>query len=345
MTIGKSRVLRLSLLLLSVLALGAVLKEAVAPRLLRRKLVAAVQGGCATCTLSLGRVRVSLLPLAVSGFGVRFTGGTPNATVVSCEARRVYIPFALFPLLRGRLRAGRIEIDQPAVTVTEGDLYGPTSAGGAPPDLEIEGAAVKNGSFVYVRERPGRTGRIGVTRINAAMGPAGSSDRLKDADVEASADGLLEKSGQFRLQVRAKFLAKAPDTDVKLQINGQNLAELDPFFKPEDGIQLHGTILEGRSTVKVRGAGLSASAYVRYRGLSVKIEQNKRRSGLSAFFQSLLASVTMVKQNSDGGHYDRFGAADLQRKPKETVISFILRGMKVAAMEVSSKGSRGADHR
>ena len=345
MTIGKGRALRLSLLLLAVLALGVILKEAVAPRLLRRKLIAAVQGGCATCTLSLGQVRISLLPLAVSGAGVRFTGGTPNATVVNCEARRVYVPFALFPLLKGRLRAGRIEIDQPAVTVTEGDLHVPPSAGGAPPDLEIEGAAVKDGSFVYVRERPGRTGRLGVTRINAVLGPAGSSDRLKDADVEASADGLLEKSGQFQLQIRAKFLAKTPDTDVKLQINGQNLAELNPFLKPDDGIQLRGTILEGRSTVKVRGAGLRASAYVRYRGLGVKIKQNKGRSGLSAFFQSLVASVTIGKQNSDGGHYDRFGAADLRRKPKETVISFILRGMKVAAMEVSSKGSRGADLR
>lgn len=241
----------------------------------------------------------------LSAAHVRFTGGTPNATVVHAEAERVYVPFSLSPCFKGRLRAGRIEIEQPAVLVTEGELHpsASTETGKARPlDLEIEGVEVKNGSFTYVHEQRGRTGRLSVSAINAAVGPVGSSGRLRDAAVEAGADGVLERSGQFHLQVSAKIFDKTPHVDVKLQIAGQELAKLNPFFIPNDGIRLKGVLIDGRSSVAIRGAHLTSSAYVRYRGLGVQIKKTRERSALSAFFQSLLASVTMGKQNADGGN-------------------------------------------
>ena len=166
----------------------------------------------------------------------------------------------------------------------------------------------------------------------------GSSERFRVTDASGSAEGVLEESGSFRLQVRAKLLAETPDVDVELRIAGQDLSGLNPYFEPADGIKLKGEVLEGRSSVEVRGARLNSTAYVRYRGLKVKIKNDKSRGGLSAFFQTLMAAVTIGKQNSDGGHYDRRGAAELRRKPKETVISFTLRGMKEAAMKVPAKG-------
>lgn len=342
MNIVRLRGVRFLLLFLAVLAAGIALKEVVAPGLLRRRLISAVHDSCATCGLSLGRVHLSLLPLALSASQVIFTGGTPNATVVHAEAQRVYLPFSLLPLFKSRYRVGRIEIDRPLVIVTEGDLVSPPSpkGGSAPPDLEIEGIAVKNSSFTYIREYPGRKGILGVSRINAVVGPIGSSDRLRGKDAEAVADGLLEQSGQFRLEVRARIFAKVPDINVKIKIEGQDLAALNPFFKPNDGVQLHGVLIEGRSAVEIRGAGLNASAYVRYRGLSVNIKKNEDRTALSAFFQNLLAAVTIGRQNIKGGEYDRLGMVDLERKPKETLISFTLRGMKEAAMKVSVRGPK-----
>jgi len=326
-----------------VLAAGILLKEVVVPAAARRRLISAVHDSCETCELSLGRVRVSLLPLALSGSQVSFTGGTPNATVVSVAARRVYVPFSVFPLFKSRFRVGRIEIEQPAVTVTEGDLVTPSSTKESASqglDLEIEGIEVKNSSFTYVREHPGRKGLLSVSRINASVGPVGSSERLRDADVEAKADGLLERSGRFHLEIRAKILAKAPDADVKLRITGQDLAALNPFFKPNDGVRLHGELLEARSSAAIRGARLTSSVYVRYRGLSVKIKKSEERGALSAFFQTFLASVTIRKQNADNGNFDRTGTVELERKPKETLISFTLRGMKEAAMKVSTQGGK-----
>lgn len=325
---------------LVLLALGMVLKEAVVPGLLRKRLVSAVKVNCETCELSIGRVRLSLLPLALSCGKVGFTQGTSGATVIHAEAARVYVPFSLSPLFKSRLRLGSIKISGSQVTVTEGDLYAPPSAQDGPArplDLEIEGLEVKNSSFTYIREHAGRKGSLAVTRINAAIGPAGTSGRLREKDIEATAGGLLELSGQFKLQVRAKAFAKAPDVDVKLQISGQDLAALNAFFKPNDAVQLKGMLLEGRSEVAIRGARLKASSYVRYKGLKVRIKKNEERGAFSAFFQTFLASVTMGKQNAAGGDYDRTGAVDLERKPKETLISFTLRGMTESALKVSSQ--------
>lgn len=341
---GISRpVLRVLLLLLAVLALAAVLKEAVAPGLVRRRLIAAVQDGCGSCRLSIGRVRVSLLPPALSCSRVRFTGGEADTTAVEAAAARVHVPFSLNQLLKGRLRTGRIEIDQPAVTVTEGDLASPASAedaGAKLPDIEIEGIKIDKAVFVYIRQHPGRQGRLTLSRINAGVGPIGSSARLKGAYSQASVSGLLEGSGEILLQVKARVLAEAPDADIELSVTGQDLSKLNPFFGPVDGIKLKGEVLEGRSSVAIRGAGLKASAYMRYRGLSVRLKKNKERGAFSAFFQSLAASVAIGKQNSDGGAYDRRGAAELRRKPPESVISFALRGMKDAAMQIPVKGGK-----
>ena len=251
------------------------------------------------------------------------------------------MPFAFFPLLKSRFRTGQIEIEQPVVKVTEGDLYASSStedSSALPLDLEIEGIKVKKGSFTYIREHPGRRGTLNVSRINVAVGPVGSSDRLRDTYAKASAYGLLEESGQFHLQLSAKIFAKIPDVDVKLQITGQDLATLNPFFKPNDGVQLKGMLIDAQSVVAIRGVRLKSSAYVRFRGLSVKIKKTDECSPLSAFFQTLMASITMGKQNIDGGDYDRQGTVALERKQKETIISFTLRGMKEAAMKVASQG-------
>ncbi|HBW22524.1 MAG: hypothetical protein A2X28_02755 [Elusimicrobia bacterium GWA2_56_46] len=343
MNIARGWVARSLILFLAALVVGIILKEVVAPRIVRRRLISIVHDSCKTCELSLSRVHVSLLPLALSSSRVRFTGGTPNATVVHAEAERVYVPFAFFPLLTSRFHAGRIEIEQPVIKISEGDLYVSSStddSSARPLELEIEGIKVKNGSFTYIREHPVRKGTLNVSRINVAMGSVGSSDRLRDTYVEATADGLLEESGQFHLQVRAKVFAKIPDANVKLQISGQDLATLNPFFRPNDGVQLKGMLINAQSVVVIRGSRLNSSAYVRFRRLSVKIKKTDERSALSAFFQTLMASITMGKQNIDGGNYDSQGTVDLERKHKETIISFTLRGMKEAAMKVASQGGK-----
>lgn len=340
MNIRRLRGARFFLILLAVLAAGIVIKEVAAPALVRNRLISAVQDGCKTCGLSLNRVQISLAPLALSSRGVSFSWGEPGATVINLKAERVYVPFSLLPLFKKSLRAGRIEITRPVVTVTEGDLYASSAcaAGSARyPDLEIEGIEVKQGSFIYLREHAGRTGSLKVSGISAAAGPAGSSARLRGREAEVSVDGLLAESGKFRLKAKARLFAESPHADVELNIAEQDLSALNPLLGPNDGLKLRGRIIEARCSAALRGANLKSSVYARYRGFGIEVKKNEERSALSAFFQTLLAPLIAGKQNADGGKYDRSGTSELERKPEETLISFILRGMKEGALQVSSQ--------
>jgi len=343
---GKRSVARIVLVLAALvgaaLLVGALLAWVIVPGLVRGRLDAAVRAGCATCELSLGAVRAHLIPPALGCSRIRLTAGTSGATSINLEAGNIYAPVSLAQLLRGRIRTGIVVIDSFNVTVKQGDQpEAPPLAGAARPlDLELEGVTIRGGSFVYVREAPGRRGSLGVSGLSAALGPVGTSERLKGEAVEASAEGLLADSGKLRLEVKGKPFAVEPELDVTMRILGQDLQGFNSFFKPLEGMSLRGTLLEGRSETAIRGSSLNASVYLRYRGLELHLEKTKARGAISSYFQNLLAGAALGKQNASDGGYDRTGTAKLERQPGEALAAFTLRGMKEAAIEVAKQGGR-----
>lgn len=330
------------LIALAALLGAALLAGALVPGLVRWRLAAAVRAGCDTCELSLGAVRVYLVPPALGCSRLRLTAGIAGATSVNLEAGNIYAPVSLSHLARGRIRAGIVVIDKFNITVKEGDSpEAPPPAGPARPlDLELEGAVIKSGSFLYVRESPGLRGSLGVSGLSAVLGPAGTSERLKGAAVEASAEGLLADSGKFRLELKGKPFAPEPELDLKLRILGQDLQGFNRFFKPLEGMTLKGTLLEGRSETAIRGSSLNAAVYLRYRGLGLHLEKTKERGAISSYFQNLVAGAALGRQNAGDGGYDRTGTAKLERQPGEALAAFTLRGMKEAAVQVARQGGR-----
>lgn len=339
---GKRSMARIFLVLAALLGAALAVRVALIPELVRWRLGAAVRAGCVTCELSLGAVRVDLLPPALSCSRLRLTAGASGATSVNLEAGNIYAPVSLSQLLRGRIRTGLVVIDRFDVTVKEGDLpeAPPLSGAARSPDLELEGVTIRGGSFVYVREAPGLRGSLAVSGLSAALGPVGTSQRLKGAAVEASAEGLLADSGKFRLEVKGKPFAQEPELDVTMRILGQDLQGFNSFFKPLEGMTLKGTLLEGRSETAIRGSRLNASVYLRYRGLGLHVKKTKERGAVSAYFQNLLAGAALGKQNADDGGYDRTGTAKLERQPGESLAGFTLRGMQEAALQVAKQGGR-----
>jgi len=331
---------RILIVLAALLGAALLVKWAIFPQIVRWRLGSAVRAGCATCELSLGEVRVQFIPPALSCGRIRLTAGVYGATSVNLEAGNIYAPLSLSQLLRGRIRTGIVEIDSFNVTVKEGDLPEavPSAAAARPLDLELEGVAIRGGSFVYVREAPGLRGSLGVSGLSAALGPVGTSPRLRGAAVEASAEGLLADSGKFLLEVRGKPFAEEPELDVKLRILGQDLQGFNRFFQPMEGMTLKGTLLEGRSETAIRGNRLNASVYLRYRGLGLHLKKTRERGALSSYFQNLLAGAALGRQNADDGGYDRSGTAKLERQPGEGLAAFTLRGMKEAAIQVAKQG-------
>ncbi|PKM96677.1 MAG: hypothetical protein CVU79_12250 [Elusimicrobia bacterium HGW-Elusimicrobia-3] len=331
------------IVLLLAALLGAVLLVGViVPELVRWRLGAAVRAGCATCELSLGAVRVHLVPPALACSRIRLTAGITGATSVNLEAGNIYAPVSLSQFMRGRIRAGIVVIDNLNITVKKGDQpAAPPPAGPARPlDLELEGVTIRGGSFLYVRESPGMRGSLGVSGLSAALGPVGTSERLRGAAIAASAEGVLADTGKFRLEVKGMPFPAEPELDVTLRILGQDLQGFNRYFKPLEGLSLKGTLLEGRSETAIRGRRLDASVYLRYRGLGLHLDKTKERGALSSYFQNLLAGAALGRQNAGDGGYDRTGTAKLERQPGEGLAAFTLRGMKEAALQVAKQGGR-----
>jgi len=93
---------------------------------------------------------------------------------------------------------------------------------------------------------------------------------------------------------------------------------------------------EGKAAVNVTGASLKSEVSVVYQGLDVIFSANRERSGATAFFSNLLRGLKIDDQNTTEPRYDQKRTAALQRKKGESIVSFILRGMKEAALEVAS---------
>ena len=123
-------------------------------------------------------------------------------------------------------------------------------------------------------------------------------------------------------------------------LNHQNLTDINRFFLPNDGLELRGELVEGKSQVKVNGGSLSAFALAHYKDFNVVIRKNQDRGGLSAFFQNLMASLKMRKQNLESKNANRTGRATLKRERGQSIVSFILSGMKEAALKIPPKGDR-----
>ena len=70
-------------------------------RVIRRQLTAFVKESCGSCTLSLDRVHLSVMPFSVILEGVRLAGGDPKTTRVDAEAERIVALSTLRSLVSG----------------------------------------------------------------------------------------------------------------------------------------------------------------------------------------------------------------------------------------------------
>ncbi len=335
-----------TLLLKGLAALGIVLTilivfRAVATQAIRRQLAAFVNGNCESCTLSLDRVRLAVLPPSIILEGVSLSGGDYETTKVDAEIERIVAPSTFRNLLSGKLNFKKIQAHGARVVVTEGDLPVP------PPGPEegtravcvIEGMEVTAGSFTYIRvfgsSKDARKAILHVKDIRASVGELGTTPQLREQKVHGKANGRLEDSGAFVLTVETAPFSKILHVDVDLQMTEQNLADVSPFFQTADGVRMTGRLHRGKSSIHVRQERLTGSVQAEYEGLKLHMETTGERGKVSAFFTNLVNSVKFRSSNSGKRPADQIRDVDLQREPRETLINFILRGMKEGAVKVA----------
>ncbi len=320
---------------------GVVATEVVAPRLIRRKVIALIEENCGSCTFTLPRVGISLLPVSVSLEAPQLVWGEPHYTRVDAQAGRILARISLLKLLRRQLYFRQVEIEAPKVVVTEGDLRFPPSEPreAAPPSrwtYVSQGVKLNAGKFRYVRLRQPQNAIIRVSDIEGNVGPWGTTPDLHGQETRAHAKGRLEDSGSFTLSITMPVPSKPLHVDIELEIAGQNLSDINSFFEFDDGIKLRGTLVQGRGLTAIRGTKLKASVEAKYLGLGIEFEKTKERSAIAAFFSNLIQSIKIDPSSIGEKPSDQVRSVEIECEPGETIMQFILRGMKDAALKVAS---------
>lgn len=327
---------KLVLLFLALLSLFLVLQEVVAPWAAKKIVRRALAKQCSTCRFELDTMRLRVVPPSLVISDVVFDLGNPESLQVSVKAESVEASISPLRLLRKVLRFGQIKVVGPEVRVIEGDVDEPMDTGDAGPggDAEVEGIEVQNGAFTYTRRHHGRDASISLHGISAEVGAFGSTEELRKKRANGWAKGQLESSGHFELSVESTLFAEETDIDIDLLVAHQKLSDVNRYFVEGEGVELAGVLEEGHGKVAVRGKKADSWVYAKYRDLGFDVKATEDRSALTAFFTNLLSSLVTRKDNREKDWLDRTETESIEREPDESLMKFLLRSLKQAALHI-----------
>lgn len=312
--------------LLGAIALAA---RPIAEKKIDRALRGAISEACPAC-----RVDWDKLSLGVRGVSFRnFTFETAPGEITVIAARIPYLDIGLRwkDVYHRRMIIRAIRAESPDVTIREIEGHNPRS-NAPPPAFAVEGVEITDATFTYEIREFGRFGRVRLDKIYATISGFGGLPPIVNERTTAKAEARLEGSGEVNLLVDALVFGPEPDLTVKLTLLRQQLAGLNEYFRPIDGVELEGKILKGNASAEIRGERLSAWADVRYEGFDIKFLRTRDRGGLKAFLSNIVADLKLeeTKRSPDGK------AVLVQRKKVESIVSFILRGLREAALRVAT---------
>ena len=251
------------------------------------------------------------------------------------EIKALAVDLEVLPLLRGEVRIHSLKIENPRVIFRDNDAKparekkSGTKKGEL--NFDVHSVQISEGEFSYIRMTDGTVASLHIHDISGSLEPLG---KTYGNEVRLSARGRIEKSGEVKLKV-ATPLFTSLKVDVELEVSDQNLADLNPFFKENAGVELTGQMLEGKGKAKVEGDTVEASVFARYKGFDLKLHKNGDRSGAAAFFTNLGISIATHEKNLEKERKDQKRGVTLQRESNEPVVGFILRALKEAALRVS----------
>ena len=147
----------------------------------------------------------------------------------------------------------------------------------------------------------------------------------------------MEKSGRFELSAAANFFTPEPDVDVELHLAKQQLQDLNAYFHPADRVSLEGLLVDGHTTVNIRGVNAKSKVSAAFKDLKFTVESDEERSGFESFLLNLFGALKMGEQNLYDTPQERTKTATLVREPNQTVLALILHSMKAAALKIPSR--------
>jgi hypothetical protein len=325
-----SRFWLLSTLAFVLLALF-VFAQLVAPWAIKRRIISMVHANCPSCKIQIGAVDFSLVHSRFSFENAHLVQGDTEHTQVEASVQRINAELSLLKLLTRHIAFDNIYFQSPIVIVTEGNLRGPASAPTTdqhPPDwtVSIKSMQARDGQFKYERVRHPQNAVVSVSKIEASVGTWGTTPELSSKITQSRATGQLEKSGTFKLELATPMPAKSVHADISIELVHQDIADMNAFFERNDGVKLKGSLVTGKGISQIRGKKLRASIVAEYDGLNIDFDK---------LLPNLIKTFKLKKSNVGKSESERTGTIEINRDDQETIMHFIVRGFKEAAMKVS----------
>lgn len=318
-----------------------------APYVLRRSLEKLVQSHCKGCSLQIPASDFNPLTGAFDLEEVDFKYIEKTTLELSAKIKKIEGNISYVDLLRGRLSLESVLLKQPKVILTDieaakknkdKDKQTSKNASGAEAfQFNIAYLAVEQGSFSYVNKDKGVESRLNMGPINGRMEGLGNTDDFKENTVFCRLVGRIENSGEVVLTVNSKVFDQPLKVAVDVQVKEQKLSDLNTFFNDFAGLNLMGDLIEGTSQVRLLDTNIKASVFARFKKFNVNFSKTSERGALATYFMNLAKTVVYDNQNLDKNKPAQIKHVEISRKQDESLVGFILRSMKEAALKVAEK--------
>lgn len=310
-----------SLISIIVLALSWVLlTQLIAPRMIKDRLTKTIPN------LDLDSVSLSLFDVSrLTLHGTHITYGTRGMADIEASIPTIAVNLDLSALLNDQVIIESLTVTKPDVMYTDGELPRPsTKPASAPIGAIINAAHIDGGKFTYRRVLHKEASLITLNDIQLHA--------TVDQEVRVKSHFRLEKSGHIQLNFNFHVKQEKLKAEVQVFITHQNLADLNVFFKSNDGVVLKGVMTEGEGRVVVDGDEAKSRVKAIYRDFEAKLVSNEDQGGVEVFFTNIGIALTTKEKNKSPKREE----VVTQREPNESIVHFILTGLKVAALEVAS---------
>jgi hypothetical protein len=268
--------------------------------------------------------------------------GEPSTLETDVRFDSLRFDIGLLSSLRKVYRVNEAEIENLRVKVTDGDKDDDRKPGGEsarPPYFHADRIRITKSHFEYHRVLNKVRSSLAVSAIHGVLKNVSTIDA--DGAIAADLECLFQDSGPHVLKLELRPFAEPQMINVDLRVHHQDMEGLSRFLVPNDGVELHGELVEGRGVTQMRGRSLHSDVWAEYRGLKVKVHKADDRSPVAAFFTTLATNLTTKKQNLDTEARDQLRGVDLKREAGESLVHFLLRGWKDAAIKVASAPGPG----
>jgi hypothetical protein len=286
----------------------------------------AVRKNCEGCSFTIKSAALTWRGLVIKD--IYFATGRKGAKKLEVQVARAVIRPEIWPLLKKEIHIRSVALFYPQITYSEGDAITPRSREkDSGFDLELDKIVIYDGQFVYVRDHKGTHAVLTVNDIRGRMSFEGER-------MTAGFHARMGRSGKFVLTGQAG-LKKPLEVETELRVRDQDLADLTVFLKPNAGVELKGQIVNAVARSRAHGDKLNTRLNITFKDFTLKLHEMYDRSDVRAFFTTIGAALALKTENVKALESEKSSTVDTQREKGESVVHFLLTGLKEASLEVA----------